>query len=177
MSALLIWGIYFMRIRYLETLLRGDATDSSLFFLIINIGLYVTEFIFSLLYHDPHPDYQQANIDNKAAAKEFAKVRNEYEIEREAIIRRHSETFQELDGDHERLRQEVATIEMDLINLERLSRRNGNLILDVMARRVFAYQKDNEVTRNRLGIDTPKYFGPDSIGRVKDEISIEWNKP
>jgi hypothetical protein len=173
MSGLLIWGIYFMRIHYMEARKMAVVADSSLFFLILNIAIYATEFIFSLLYHDPDPDYQQAAIDAKVFGDRFSAARNAYELEREAVQRRHDGALQELDSEHERMRQDIATIEMNLANLERFRQRSVNLVLDVMGRRITAYQEDNTKVRNQKGIQSPVYFGSEPIERRKESLRRE----
>jgi hypothetical protein len=174
LSGLLVWGIYFMRIHYMEGRGHNSIGDSSLFFLIINIGIYVTEFIFSLLYHDPDPDYQQAFLDSQRFGKKFAAVRNAYEAEREAVLRRHNAALQELDSEHERMRQDIATIEMNLANLDRFRQRSVNLVLDVMGRRITAYQEDNARVRDRKKIQHPVYFGADAVEKRKRTLREEF---
>jgi hypothetical protein len=169
-------AVYYMRYMAISTnddILDKEAT--ALFYLAVNLAVFVIEFIASLFYHDPEPDYQNLARKLDAAQKE--------------LVKQHKILSQRLDEestDHEAAtlglirRTDRAAIEKRDLENTRASLKNSrdsfiNLVLDVLGRRLSAYQEANLSARS-APFTQPRNFGPGPIQELCKKLRKEFTE-
>ncbi|MBF0268650.1 MAG: hypothetical protein HQL44_08655 [Alphaproteobacteria bacterium] len=175
LSGGIIWLVYDLRLSYLSaTNGVSDVTvESGIFFLIINISIFVTGLLLSWLRHDPDPDYHRLDIERNKAASLFEKHERDFQDKRRRFLETNDVLLRNLANETSRYEAEVKIAQNDIDNLTRRRDRIVNRVLFVLGRKLAAYQNANQRAR-KMGL--PAYFGDARISLEVDRLRDRYER-
>ncbi|CAA6604696.1 membrane hypothetical protein [Rhodospirillaceae bacterium LM-1] len=175
LSGGIIWLVYDLRLAYLSTTngTSNITTESGIFFLIINISIFVTGLLLSWLRHDPDPDYHRLDIERNKAADTFETHERNFQEKRRRFLETNDVLLRNLANETSRYEAEVKIAQNDIDNLTRRRDRIVNRVLFVLGRKLAAYQNANQRAR-KMGL--PTYFGDARISLEVDKLRDRYER-